>query len=190
MVNGSGKDGPKDSSQKDGSNDASRKRSSPVSEDQLKAMVSQQVQGALVNFLEQIGSQFQQVQGTLSALGDRLVGLEDLVQKTGKSSQDPAEIASPTKRGRPAPNSDGAVVLRELNDVASTFKKNLRDQVRRFCLSKDGHLYFTPQKHLFIGELSTLFNIIFGNVFFRSFGSDCEAPHESFKRVVGLYDGW
>ena len=88
MVNGSGKDGPKDSSQKDGSNDASRKRSSPVSEDQLKAMVSQQVQGALVNFLEQIGSQFQQVQGTLSALGDRLVGLEDLVQIIPRSCRD------------------------------------------------------------------------------------------------------
>jgi len=76
---------------------------------------------ALANFLEQIGSQFQQVQETLSALG-----FEDLVQKSGKLSQYPAEFLP--RKGRSASSSGETVILRELNEVASTFNNNSRDQ--------------------------------------------------------------
>ena len=130
-----------------GNSATGRKRDSVVSEE-LQCAIGAQVQSALAKVLEQFGSQFKQVQGALSALGDRFEGLEHLVQLTaGESSQDTSDIASPTKRGRPAPSSDGAIFLRELSEVGSTFKTNLRDRVRRFCLSKEGHLYF-PLKNI------------------------------------------
>jgi TolA-binding protein len=55
-----------------------RKRDSVVSEE-LQSAIGAQVQSALAKVLEQFGSQFKQVQGALSALGDRLEGLEHLV---------------------------------------------------------------------------------------------------------------
>ena len=165
-----------------------RKRSVVVSEE-LQSAIGAQVQSALAKVLEQFGSQFKQVQGALSALGDRLEGLEHLVQSTaGESSQDTSDIASPTKRGRPAPSSDGAIFLRELSEVGSTFKTNLRDRVRRFCLSKDGHLYFTPQKHLFVGKNVNLVYFYFIPCI-SGFGRHCEPSYENFEGVLGFIDG-
>ena len=173
----------------DGGNSTSRKRSSEVSEEQLQKAVAVQVQGALAKVLEQIASQFQQLQGAVSAIGDRLAGLEHLVQTTGDSSQDTSEIASPTKRGRPAPGSDASIFLRELSEVGSTFKTNLRDRVRRFCLSKDGHLYFTPQKHVFIGKIFSVVKLCFLTCL-SGFGGHCEPPYENFEGILGVIDGW
>jgi hypothetical protein len=39
---------------------------------------------------------------------------------------------------------DGIVVLKEFGDSFSVFKTRLRELLRRYCLSKQGAMYFPP----------------------------------------------
>ena len=64
------------------------------------------------------------------------------------------------KKKRKLVSSDGEIFLAELEDDSSDFKARLRERLRKFCLSAEGHMYFQGMKEKFASKLSD-FVIIF-----------------------------
>ena len=127
---------------------------SSLSEDKVNQIVSTRLQGVLSNVANQVNARHDEVKTALEKLNDRLNGLEDLVKKqvegqnllNSSSQETSSELSSPSKKSKGGSTSDGMRILREFADLASVFKTRVRERLRRFCLSKEGHMYSPPHK--------------------------------------------
>ena len=127
---------------------------SHLSEEKINDIISSRLQAVVSNVVNQVNARHDEVKTALEKVNDRLSGLEDLVKKQGEGSswlntssqETSSELSSPSKKSRSVSSSDGVRILREFADLASVFKTRVRERLRRYCLSKEGHMYSAPHK--------------------------------------------
>jgi hypothetical protein len=135
-----------------GSRDGGRGRGGRVgpvetSEDRLQQLISTRLQSIMTSVLSQVNQKHDEVKTILEKLNDRISGLEEFVKSRDSQSETSSELpCSPTKKSRHESTSEGSIILKEFADSSSVFKTRLRERLRRFCLSKQGGLYFPPHK--------------------------------------------
>ena len=127
-------------------------------EERLQQLISSRLQTIVSSVLTQVTERNDEVKAILEKLNDRIAGLEDLVKSRGDSqSETSSELpCSPTKKSKHGSSSDGIVILKEIGDSSSVFKSRLRERVRRYCLSREGHMYFPLNKAQAIRMLSVM----------------------------------
>jgi hypothetical protein len=118
-------------------------------EERLQQLISSRLQTVISSvFLSQVNEINDEVKAMLEKLNDRMIGLEDLVKSREENQSETSSDlpCSPTKKSKHGSSSDGIVILKEFGDSSSVFKTRLRERVRRYCLSREGHMYFPPNK--------------------------------------------
>jgi len=117
-------------------------------EERLQQLISSRLQTVLSSVLSQVNARNDEVKAMLEKLNDRMIGLEDLVKSREENQSETSSDlpCSPTKKSKHGSSSDGIVILKEFGDSSSVFKTRLRERVRRYCLSREGHMYFPPNK--------------------------------------------
>jgi len=170
---------------------------SHLSEERVGQIVSSRLQSVVSNLVTQVNARNDEIKTALEKLNDRLSGLEDIVKKQGEgqswlsasSQETSSELGSPSKKSRSASSSDGMRILREFADLASVFKTRIRERLRRFCLSKEGHMYSAPHKkqvlsldclHGFLNEFVEVY---------RGHFRCCGALHQDNPGELGSYNG-
>ena len=141
-----------------GQGGARRGDSDGTLEERLQQLISSRLQTIVSSVLTQVTERNDEVKAILEKLNDRIAGLEDLVKSRGDTqSETSSELpCSPTKKSKHGSSSDGSVILKEIGDSSSVFKSRLRERVRRYCLSREGHMYFPLNKAQAIRMLSVM----------------------------------
>ena len=130
----------------------------------LQQFILESIQKSSDKIVHHVQAQFQEIDSALKDVKDRIKGLEahcsELKTLADGLSQAASEDANRLKKKRKLVSSDGEIFLAELEDDSSDFKARLRERLRKFCLSAEGHMYFQGMKEKFASKLPN-FVVIF-----------------------------
>ena len=143
---------------------SSRVEASASNNSELQHFVLDCIQKSSDKILHQVQAQFKEIDLALKDVKDRMKGLEehcsDLKSIVDGLSQAASEDANRLKKKRKLVSSDGEIFLAELEDDSRDFKARLRERLKKFCLSAEGHMYFQGMKEKFASKLPN-FVVIF-----------------------------
>jgi len=122
----------------------------------LQKILLESIQKNSEKVVLQFQAQFKQIDLAVKDVKDRIQGLEkhfsDLKCIVDGLSQAASEEAVRSKKKRKLMSPEGEKFLAELEDDSSDFKARLRERLRKFCLSSQGHLYFQGRKEQFASK--------------------------------------
>ena len=123
----------------------------------LQQFILESIQKSSDKIVQHVQAQFKEIDSALKDVKDRIKGLEahcsELKTLADGLSQAASEDANRLKKKRKLVSSDGEIFLAELEDDSSDFKARLRERLRKFCLSAEGHMYFQGMKEKFASKL-------------------------------------
>ena len=127
----------------------------------LQQFILESIQKSSDKIVQHVQAQFKEIDSALKDVKDRIKGLEahcsELKTLADGLSQAASEDANRLKKKRKLVSSDGEIFLAELEDDS---KARLRERLRKFCLSAEGHMYFQGMKEKFASKLPN-FVVIF-----------------------------